>query len=243
MKSTGKIALGLAIAALAVRTASAGLTWDSVTTLTTRNDTSFQTNTAIADFNLRATGSGTTVWGETWNNVAPSGATVGGISIIGGSDGSHLMYSSDNQGLYSSGTSVLNTSWYNNNTVDFSSQYVTLSGFNPALQYQIQFLVVDSRSGLTTRQSMMRVVGGGNDSGIATPIGNTDVSSFVVFSATLANASSISIQPLLSGPGTPNWNMTQLDAVRITQIPEPSTLLLLSLFSVAGFLRRRMLKQ
>ncbi len=192
------------------------MVWNAPTT-EAFDSTTFQTGTSIANFNLRATAGGTEVWGETWTNVPPTGGTAGAISIASGSDPSKVMQAGDT-GLYDGGTPVLGSGWINSHG-DLTTQFVTLSGFDPTKQYLIQYLVADNRTNpvIIGRQAMMRVLGGTNDSASAV-VGTYPDNGFVVFSGTLSNSTALSVVPLLSGAGEPVWNMAQLNAIRVIEL-------------------------
>jgi len=232
-KTTPPLVAVLGALALSATMSHAALVWNTGSpVVTTLDSTEFMTQTPLAAFNLGGGTSGSVVWGgETWHNMNAAGGTVNGITLA--TTGLNNIES----GKYTGGTVVLDSNLNNSSSVP--NVFVTLSGFDPTKEYQVQFLVADSRNDIRTRQAMMREHGTSNSSPIGTPIGSSPVGSFVVFSGILTNASTISVDTLLASAGsTPNWNMGQINAVRVSLIPEPASALLGS-FGMLFLLRRR----
>ena len=240
---TSKIST-MAVAALALLfcagTTQAALTWTSATN-EAFNSTTWQGlspgDTAIANFAIGSTSSGTVVWGDTWTYAGGGPTTLGGITVTLSGLGSAFT------GYYSGGTPVLNEGRYNSVTPSTTAMYITLSGFDPNKEYILQFLQVDTRtnSPIPGRQGMMRELGTTNDSGIVV-VGTANLDqTFGLIQGTFTGASSVDVQPLLSASGTPNWINGHINAIRVVEvIPEPASgLMLLGAVAGLGLLRKK----
>jgi hypothetical protein len=248
MKNKANIILRAAATLLfCAGTTQAALTWTGATQ-EAFNSTTFQTlgsgQTAIANFNITGAGAGTVVWGETWTNVSVGPTTVGGITFTATGLG-NLTTSA----YYTTGTAVLDSGNNNSGNPTLNEVYVTLAGFNPSKEYILQFLIVDDRnnSAIFGRQSMMQELGTANNSGIVVIGTHPDAPApnnarqFGLITGAFTGGSSVSVETLLSGAGTFNGNMGQVNAIRIVEvIPEPSSsLLLLGSLAGLGLIRRR----
>ncbi len=94
---------------------------------------------------------------------------------------------------------------------------------------------------------MMQELGTANNSGIVVSGTHPDAPApnnarqFGLITGAFTGGSSVSVETLLSGAGTFNGNMGQVNAIRIVEvIPEPSSsLLLLGSLAGLGLIRRR----
>lgn len=245
----GRMTVAVAAVALMANVASAALIW------TAGSQEAFDStgwmalspgDTAIARFNITQSGNGiaTTTWGESWLNVFNSGGTTGGITF------SQAGLGNGTDTGYYTGNDVLGGGNNNSGTVSNNECYITLSGFNPAKSYILQFLIVDDRdnSAIYDRQSMMQELGTANNSAIVkigthpsslAPYNNRE---FGLITGTFTGDTTVSVEPLLSGAGTFNGNMAQLNAIRVIEvIPEPASgLMLLGSMLGLGVLRRKL---
>lgn len=239
----------LATVALTASMAPAALIWTG-TSQEAFDSTAFQAlspgDTAIANFNITQSGNGIAItsWGEGWLNVFNSGGTMGGITF----GQTNLGFGTDTG--YYTGNAVLGGGNNNSGDMGLNQCYVTLSGFDAAKNYILQFLIVDDRdnAAIYGRQSMMQELGTANNSGIV-KIGTHPNSSapynsreFGLITGTFTGGTSLSVEPLLSNAGSFNGNMGQLNAIRVVEvIPEPASgLLLLAGAAGLGLLRKKL---
>jgi hypothetical protein len=229
--SMRKLLCGALVATLALaQTVSAALIWQTPGVYTTLDDTSFQTYTQAASFNIGTSTSGTTTWGEDWTNVNQNGGTVGGITI---STAAAFRGVESNSALYPGGNAVLNSQMYASD-----GHTITLSGLFSDTKYLIQYLVADNRNYGDREQWFQQ---GTNLSLKVDPIGVTASPQFVVFGAELTDATSIAVNNKI-GRYSVGGSLPTISAVRVSVIPEPATggMLLLGAAGFLGLLRRKL---
>lgn len=214
----------------------AGLTWNTPSVLAKR-DTSFITSPSVAAFNVG--GGNTTYGGETWtaDSTATEGVTVGGITLAY----SGTTWSGAGPHFYTSDTPLLQDARYK----DYGGGYgviptVSLTGLDSTKTYLVQYLLADNRA---DTQYTTTVKGTGDFAGINSAAEDymfTD-NRFTVFSATVSGSTSLTVQvgQLWDPDNSLDATKSQINAVRVVLVPEPSTVLVGSLGMLLLLRRRR----
>jgi hypothetical protein len=233
---TCRLALVAAAILAAAQTQAQSIIWSSQTVA--NGGTTFMTLAAgssdLANFSI-GNSSSVTYGGETW---AP-GYTTGGIDGTGvynyaGPNGFQINYSTPGaawagryNGYDTVGSNPLLTQGCYYGTT--ASPRIQLTGFTAGLEYQVQFVVCDTRTLADGRTITIQPVNaadttllGGNSPAVQYGFntGNGDGSFEVVTADFIAGATSYSFRSTV-GNGE-----SQLNAVRITTVPEPSSLAL-----------------
>lgn len=250
----------LALVGLTSSVASASLTWETPTIENT-NGTSFMTGASVADFAFGLQQSSTVYGGETWQQgpstplngqpyaYAPGTdltATANGISVD--YYGANLVVAPGFDPV--GGTTLLDTCVAGGTTPPYS---LTITGLSASQQYQVQFIVADTRSdsavvGRTAQMFGLGADSGNNSADIQFAYGTGQ---FAVFTADVTGVTSLAVNPYAEGSNTSLswWYGTQVNALRISTpsdvspAPEPASLTLLASASLAfggfGLYRRR----